>query len=159
MTIIACLFSVIISSQHNRKFLFSFPSYWCTAEEEEVVYETPTKTVDSETAENVENVENVEGHTEATYPHAESYCDCLQPSECATFVDLFHQGRFHELTYFESCGYYEYQPYFCCPPLAAEHAESHEHADEHADHADHAEGFEYHTEQTITHVEETPERR
>ena len=140
---------LFVSSQHNQMFLFSFHSYWCTAEEEEVVYETPTKTVDSETAETAETAENVEAHTEA---HAESYCDCLQPSECATFVDLFHQGRFHELTYFESCGYYEYQPYFCCPPLAAEHAEGHEHAD-------HAEGFEYHTEQTITHVEETPERR
>ena len=116
-------------------------SYWCTGDdgEEQVEFETPTKVSDNEQVE-TSNVEtsNVESETDAP---VESYCDCLAPSECATLVDLFHQGRFHDLTYYESCGYYEYQPYFCCPPLTTEHYEHHDHEHEHEHDAN-----EHHTE-------------
>ena len=87
-------------------------------EEERVDYETPTKVAAANVVD--DNYDNDAHESTATDAPAESYCDCLAPSECATLVDLFHQGRFHELTYYESCGYYEYQPYFCCPPLTAD---------------------------------------
>lgn len=113
--------AIFHDSTRSGPFLTLSPnsSYWCTTDEEEeerVDYETPTKV-----AATADVADDNEAHESAvTDAPAESYCDCLAPSECATLVDLFHHGRFHDLMYYDTCGSYDYQQYFCCPPLTAD---------------------------------------